>query len=369
MKNKRFLPDGLAVYGGLGLLLILGICAFAFRQDFSVWEKRYLAQAPARFDPVNWQLNNDLETYLSDQVPFRRALVNLHAEAQALTGRAVQLDAWPQGDAIIEKPVEARLSALNSRINALVRFAGDIPCRFLTPPTAGSLRRSAMGVARRAVYDQEALLQQAVFENPRFVPLQDAFAGRADTYYFRTYHHWTLEGAWAAYRAYCQAAGLTPAEWEAFDITEYSPFLGTTYSRSGLPFARPDTLRCAEPKSPVTLRILDDGAVYDRLIFPEEAPTYDGYAAFLKGNHGLLLVENPAAPQRTLFLCKDSFANCLLPFLTQHFSRIVAVDARYYSGSFADALAQAGTVDEMLFLYSLDSLANDTSIARKLPRP
>jgi len=366
MKKKHILPDGLAVYGALLLLLSLGLIAFLFPQSFSDWEKRYLAKAPAHFDPVEWTLNNDTETYLSDQVPLRRWLVNLHAQSLALTGRAVQLDAWPQGSAIIEKPVAASAGALQSRADALAAFAGDIPHHFLTPPTPGSLLRNEMGAARRAVYDQEAALYAVLSQRADFVPLADAFEGHADAYYYRTDHHWTLDGAYTAYRRYCQAAGLAPAALEAFSLTRYAPFLGSTYSRSGLPFASADTLHCAEPNAALTLTIADDGSEYDRLIFPEQAATYDGYTVYLRGNHGLLFIETPDAPERTLLLCKDSFANSLIPFLTANFSRIVAVDARYYSGSFRDALAAAGNVDEILFLYSLDSLANDTSILRKL---
>ena len=123
---------------------------------------------------------------------------------------------------------------------------------------------------------------------------------------------------------------------------------------------------CAEPKTPVTLTA--DGETYDHLIFPEEAQTYDGYAVYLKGNHGILTIDTPSAPEGTLLIFKDSFANSMIPFLCAHYRRIIAVDARYYPASFYQALADAGQVDQILFLYSLDSLANDTSIARKIQK-
>ena len=58
----------------------------------------------------------------------------------------------------------------------------------------------------------------------------------------------------------------------------------------------------------------------------------------------------------------------LIPYLSANYGEITAVDVRYYSGTFSDALETAGKPDEILFLYSLDSLAYDTSIARKLRR-
>ena len=374
MKPKKILTDGIAVYGGLALLFLLGVAAFVFRTDFSVWERRFLAETPANYSVTDWTLQTDLETYLSDQIPFRRILVNTHALLETATGRAVQLDAWPQMDGegnlrFIEKPVSATSEAVQKHMDALESLAGDLPHRFLTPPTAGSLLRDQMTGVRSAVYDGDAELYKTVLRNENTVQVLADFAVTPNAgLFYRTDHHWNLTGAWTAYQCYCEAAGLTPVEKMQFAwVTGDSAprFYGTSYSRSGLPFAKADALEYAEPLFPVTLRVLDDGMEYDHLIFPEEADTYDGYAVFLKGNHGLIEILNPAAPERTLFVCKDSFANCVLPFLAANYSRIVAADARYLSGTLNDALKEAGQVDEVLFVYSLDSLATDTAILRK----
>lgn len=374
MKPKKILPDGIAVYGSLALLFLLGVAAFVFRTDFSVWERRFLAETPANYSITDWTLQTDLETYLSDQIPFRRALVNTHALLETATGRAVQLDAWPQMDGegnlrFIEKPVSATSEAVQKHMDALEALAGDLPHRFLTPPTAGSLLRDQMTGVRSAVYDGDAELYKTVLRNENTVQVLADFAVTPNAgLFYRTDHHWNLTGAWTAYQCYCEAAGLTPTEKTQFTwVTGDSAprFLGTTYSRSGLPFAKADALEYAEPLFPVTLRVLDDGTEYNHLIFPEKAETYDGYALFLSGNHGLIEILNPAAPERTLFVCKDSFANCVLPFLSANYSRIVAADARYLSGTLNDALKEAGQVDEVLFVYSLDSLATDTAILRK----
>ncbi len=368
MKEKRFLPDGIAVTGVLVLLLALGVSAFVFRQDFSVWERRYLAKAPASFSLTDWTLNEDLEAFLSDQLPFRRQWVQLDSSVQVLTGRAVQLDAWPVGGAIVEKPVLADPEALLRRVDAFRTLAGEIPCRFLTPPTAGMMRMAQMSAPRRAVYAREAETYRTLVSREDFIPLEEDFRAATEEVFYRTDHHWTGYGAYLAYRACCRDAGLSPLEWTDFAVTGYAPFYGTTFSRSGLPFARADTLVCAEPRSPVTLRIQGEAETFDRLIFPEKAMTWDGYAVYLNGNHGLLTLENPSAPGGTLFVCRDSFASSLLPFLSAHYARIVAVDARYYPGTFREALEEAGKVDGILCVYSLDSLANDTSLPRKLPR-
>lgn len=371
-EQKHLLPDRLAVYGGLGLLLALGLCALLLRQDFSAWERRNLTGLPQSVSLTSWTLNEDLEDELSDQVPGRRLLVNLYAEAQVLTGRAQQLEAWPDGDCFLEQPVAGSAEQAARRAAQLRELAGEIPCLFLVPPGSGMLRMDGMPALVRSVYAGEEKLYRTVTQDDCFVPAGVRFSGaissgEAGQLYYRTDHHWTLDGAYLAYLAYCEKAGLTPADLSAFTLTEYSPFYGTTYSRSGLPFARADTLKCAEPSWPVTFSVPAEGIGTDHLIFPEEAGTYDGYAVYLKGNHGVLEIRSPEAETgETLVVFKDSFANCFLPFLTRHYARIIAADARYMDGSFRDVLDAAGQADRILYLYSLDSLVNDTAITRKL---
>ena len=371
MKKKPVIPDRPAVWGGLLALLLTGLCALCFRQDFSGWERRYLTGLPQTVSLTGWTLDDDLEAELSDQIPGRRQLVSLYAQAQALTGRSAQLDAWPLKDAFLEKPVSGSVQTARRRVEQMKALAGDVPCLFLTPPTHGMLRMDEMSALRRAVYEEEEVLYQQLTGDGAFVPLRDAFLSLAaqpsQPLYYRTDHHWTLYGAYLAYRQYCAAAGLEPAAMEEFTVSEYAPFYGTTYSRSGLPFARADTLVCAEPKANVLLTLPGEELTADHLIFPEEAETYDGYAVYLKGNHGLTeIVTADAQTDQTLLIFKDSFANCLIPFLTRHYARIIAADARYMDGSFRDVLEKAGRVDRILYLYSLDSLVNDTSITRKL---
>ena len=203
--------------------------------------------------------------------------------------------------------------------------------------------------------------------SPNYVRMPDAFNADPDSMYYKTDHHWTLQGAYQAYLSLSGPLGYEPLSLESFRLTEYTGFRGTTLARSGLPDFWQDTLVCAEPDSPVSMTADDHGVetVSESLIFPAEAETWDGYAVYLNGNHGTLIIERPEAPEGTLVVYKDSMANCLLPLLSQHFRRVIAVDARYDDGVFSDALALSDDTKAVLYVYSLESLANDTEITRK----
>ena len=367
--SRKRLPDSLVVIAGLLVLLAFGLAALLARGgEFSEWDRRYLADRPA-VSLENWKTDKDTETFLTDHVPARQALVALDSCGQFLAGRNTQLGAWYVSGAVVEEPVQADTAKIESKLRRFAKIAdaAGVPWLLITPRTHGwLLREKTIPLIARA-YDAEeegyALLESC--ENT--VAMPEAFNADPDAMYYRTDHHWTLQGAYQAYLALGEKLGYEPLPLEAFRLSEYSGFRGTTLSRSGLPAWWQDTLACAEPASAVTMTAIDnDGEqTAGSLIFPENAGGWDGYAVYLNGNHGTLIIERPEAPEGTLIVYKDSMANCLLPLLSSHFRRIIAVDARYDAGVFSDALARSDDTKAILFVYSLDSLANDTEITRK----
>lgn len=367
MKEKRFcFGDRLAVLLGLCLLLGMGLFALLWPQpEFIDAERRYRASTPSAPSLTDWKTDQETESFLADRVPLRNVLVAADSLAEVATARRTELEAWPVAGVFLEKPVtdpEGKVSRRLQQFEALAEKIGA-EWQLIVPRSHGYLLRKKMNGLLRNLYDQESRIYDILASDSRFLDvLPDGT--EADEVYYRTDHHWTLQGAWRAYAACCRADGLPVYGLEAFRQSSFPGFFGTTKSRSGLPAFRGDTLECAEPMDSVT--VTADGETFDHLIFPNRAETYDGYAVYLDGNHGMTEILNPAAPGGTLLVFKDSFANCLLPLLSADYRRIVAVDARYYTGNFSQAAEAAGEVDKVLFVYSLDSLINDTSLAGKV---
>ena len=368
-KQKKQIPDSLAVICGLLVLLALGIAALiAHGGEFSEWERRYLANRPA-VSLENWKTDKDTESFLTDHIPGRQALVALDSSVQFLAVRNTQLGAWYASGALVEQPVRAATGEIEKKLRRFGKIADEagVPWLLLSPRTHGYLMRDRMIPVIARTYDQEEENYTFLESYPNMVTMPEAFNADPESMYYKTDHHWTLQGAYQAYLALADRLGYEPLPLESFRLSEYSGFKGTTLSRSGLPVLWEDTLACAEPDSAVTMTAIDrEGETQsDKLIFPERATGWDGYAVYLNGNHGTLIIEREDAPEGTLIVYKDSMANCLLPLLSQHFRRIIAVDARYDSGIFSDALARSSDTKAILFVYDLDSLANDTEIIKK----
>ena len=87
----------------------------------------------------------------------------------------------------------------------------------------------------------------------------------------------------------------------------------------------------------------------------EKLQTRDQYATFLGGNCGTLTVELGDTDARpTLLLIRDSFADSVIPFLSQHF-RIVAIAPRYTATGLSAAAQRA---DAVLVLCGMQSICN-----------
>ncbi|MBO2517037.1 MAG: hypothetical protein CW338_07195 [Clostridiales bacterium] len=277
------------------------------------------------------------------------------------------LGSWPAGDAVIEPPV-ANPSSLSSGLTRLRNFAEGAgrKCLFLVPPTAGSMLDEDHRLFSAYSEEREALA--AFYGQEDVIPLNGVFSESGERVLYRTDHHWTLSGAYLAYAAYCEKAGITPAELSDFVITEYAPFYGTTLSRSGMLRFMSDTLRCAEPGYDIVYRIYggsgtDPEYEYDHLIFPERAATYDGYAVYMDGNHGLVeILSSAPGADGALLVYGDSFSLSLLPFLSADYERIILCDVRYANAkTAAEMIPEADTI---LYIYSMDDLCNDTSVKR-----
>jgi hypothetical protein len=85
---------------------------------------------------------------------------------------------------------------------------------------------------------------------------------------------------------------------------------------------------------------------------------------FLYGNGAERQIESSqgGGKKRSLLVIKDSFADCMIPFLTHNYESITCIDPRYYSGSFS-SLAE-GDYEDILIVFGFEDLAGESSIMK-----
>ena len=232
---------------------------------------------------------------------------------------------------------------------------------------------------RKAVEDLYAGLDgENLTKLDLFSPLEEAAKTRQVCY--RTDHHWTTDGAWAGYRAYCEALGLPFATLEELAPLrrEVPGFLGTYYNKSKNFNAQADTLVWYDiPVEDVTIdgertALQPDGSRVEvtGLYQKEKLETRDKYAAFLYGNNGLTVIKSgnskarrgDGEPSRVLVI-KDSYGNCFAPFLTYSYDEVWVADLRNMTFKVSETVAE-NAFDDVLILYNLDTFQEDRNFSR-----
>jgi hypothetical protein len=405
----------------LTIVAVLGILFFAMeKQTFSDDENRLLAEPPKLFEDgaANAQFYYDLQKYYSDAFPFRARFLAVNRGIQSVYAlgsfanddgvtfvvidnaqrdQPTAADEMPEPSAEpsaeptpapaeptaapVEEPIEVSMSsmpivgdrafelfiyderrtetyaALVSEIAALC----GVPTYVVLPPSASELYlpekyRTAENEQRQAFDKLESLLSEAVF-----VDAYDAFAQAKDDYiYFRTDHHWTADGAYLAYRAFCEAAGIPPAEQASMPSGQLDGFLGSLYKAAAQnPSSErlrenPDFLRYYMPAFATEIYNYQSAKLADgerrELIYPEYGQTSNLYNVFFGGDMQLMHMKSEANNGKSIMVVRDSYGHAFLPYLANNYENVYAIEPRYFYHFDLAEFVKTNNIDELLFV-------------------
>lgn len=266
-------------------------------RTFSAAERRNLAQAPALSMGAldEWDFDNEVETYLADQMVLREALVGINAYEQLWTGRQVATDVYRDREGyLVEAPLQAEPEELERRLGRIAALGETVglPARLLVPPSTGYVRRDSLPSVLAALYKDDELLQCIDdFAGVELVPLDD-FVTNGQTWFYRTDHHWNADGVYAAYCDYAACLDRTALPRDAFYAHTVDGYVGSTRSRSALWLTPGERMTLFEPMCRVRVTFSDREGTFDSLLFWEHLSSYDWYPVFVDGNHPVTVIEN-----------------------------------------------------------------------------
>ena len=86
----------------------------------------------------------------------------------------------------------------------------------------------------------------------------------------------------------------------------------------------------------------------------------DKYSVFFGGNQAVLEISGGAKNKKTLLMIKDSFANCMIPFLAEDYEKIIVADMRHLNIGMSMLLININLQMYLCFiiLYSLCKTKN-----------
>lgn len=183
--------------------------------------------------------------------------------------------------------------------------------------------------------------------------------------YFRTDHHWTALGAYYAYQEFCRAKGIRAHAASDLQQKDYPGFIGTYYSLSNQSSAlgnNPDTVQAWIPKGTNEMTYTDQNGnsyAYPIVADAESFSSENKYLAFIAGDQPYEEIHNSQVKDgSSCLILKESFGNCLVPWLVDHYQNLYVVDYRYYSGNLTQFVSDH-QIQDVIFLNNTEAVTAD----------
>ena len=315
--------------------------------------------------------------YFDDQFFLRTPLIKVKTSFDRATGKLESNGVYFGRDHyLIESltaPDPASLKKIRADLKSFRKKHAKLKMYFMLAPNAGSVLKENVPASVQ-LNDQDQYMDRffssVSSSGYRAVDVRETLkkaAGKKQIFY-RTDHHWTTDGAYEAYKYSCGVMKLGKAT-QYTPLTVKNDFLGTLASKSGYTSGRCDEIRIFQPKSKKhkhsVIFYTDTKKKTTRFYQLDYLKKKDAYAVFGGSNHPMYTIETPVKSKRRLLLIKDSYANCFVPFLTQHFRAIVVVDPRYYFENI-NKLIKNEQITDVLFLYNANTFFEDRSLSMML---
>ena len=354
----------------LFFLIILLIPAFTFlgkKETVSYNENKTLAEFP-KLTFESWKNRSfmtGLSDYFSDHFVFREEFIKLKNSIENVIGKNEINGVFEYNGNLIQtfKEIDYRITDRNiASMNKLKAKNSEVPFYFIPVITAQE-KYSAL-LPEYLNLDSESEYIRYCADKLNGIETIDISREIIDTDYafYRTDHHWTTDAAYNAYLDLSGKLGFSPLGIENFRIETVSEeFKGTLYSKTLNEKIGNDTIKAYKTDTDFIFRINEEK--YDSLYFEKYLKEKDKYSYFLSGNHGVCTVENKSITEtKRLLIIKDSYANCIIPFLAEHYSEITVIDPRYCSHNHIRKI-NPSDYEDVIILFNVSGFSQEQNFS------
>ena len=358
------------------IVVIAFLATYFCKEDtaFLDGENRYLTTRPnasiAGIMDVSFM--ESFERYTEDQLYLRETFIRLKAFLETLCLKQENNGIVRGKNGYLFEKLMMPNKQLDKNEAALKVFADGLnrDINVCIVPNSIEINRSLAPFGIRSVNQKKeidslySMLNDA--KNVNAIDVYSDLAEHADEYiYYRTDHHWTTLGAYYGYAAIVESMNKKPVEIKALTDNGIcvSDFYGTFYSKYKGIGVKPDVMTYYD--IPVESYVVGE-VKYDNLYDLSKLDAYDKYAMFLYGNEGMSVIKSAGSngdAKDRLIIFKDSYANCMIPFMTYNYDEIIVVDLRYYGESVSALMNQYEDAD-VLLMYNFSFFNEDNHIYR-----
>lgn len=332
---------------------------------YSEREKRTLTQKP-KFTVANFisgEFSDELEKYLTDQVPLRDGWVTMKTYMELAIGKRESVGVYICKDKyLMDKFTSYSKKQLVANAAALVDLqeklaAEGISMNTILVPMAAQVLTDKLP-AYAPVADYAAILQVLTDAGVDTTDVLSALvAHSSENIYYRTDHHWTSLGA---YYAYCAWRGIEPNVDEWTQEVLCDDFYGTTWNKVPLPSVPAEEITAWYKHINRSVSYNNGQYETDSIYERKYLSGSDQYAVFLNSNQAQTVIEGSGKSGK-LLLIKDSYGNTFSQFPVEDYAEVHVLDLRFFKGDVTEYAKENGITDTLV-LYGTQSFVKDTRL-------
>lgn len=360
---------------------LLGVLAFMCLLNLILGDKKAEKPRPGIEAVLNGEYMDELGEYFTERFVGEVFFTAVNDSLETLFGRRRSNGIWKGRDEYlleeIAAPDKKNVEKNIWSIDALAKAYYNIPVYFMLVPNAANIQSDKMPAYHisRDQKKQFEEIRQSLGSEIIWVDTEKALSKHKDEQiYYRTDKNWTTLGAYYGYETLAAAMELDTSK--APKLEPYvvnNDFAGSLSEESGYGKSYEDSITIyalENLKDSVELLVINEdtdsksATLYDK----SKLEGKDKYSLFLGGDYGLLDIKTTAETTDRLLIFKDSYANCLIPFLVPYYREIVVVDPSIYEGNVQEIIDKT-SFTSILFLYSGNSFVTDTCISEVLEIP
>lgn len=362
---KQKIQKIVAIGLSLGIVSFF-LCFLCFpKHSFSEHENRYLATFP------KWSIDSffdgtymeKVSAYLTDHFPFRNILLSLKTKTERTLGKTEINHVYFGSDNYL---MEAYQEPKNTEkiVQKLNNFCNQNKATLMLIPTSISINSNRVPRFVETKKQQEEL--KKIYEDItcQTVNLDFFYEQNEKTpLYYRLDHHFNSYGAYYASKAYIMKMGNSMLALNDYNIHSVSnDFRGTLDSKVNDPSLPSDTIVIFDRPRNLSVNYVMSQKITTSLYEPGYLSKKDKYSYFLDNNHPLIVVSNLTVAKKEILIVKDSYANSMVPFFTDYYSKVHIIDPRFYQASITDYLKEHPEIEETLMVYNMNTLDSDLGI-------
>ena len=332
---------------------------------YSEREKRTLTQKPkfTGADFISGKFSDNLESYLTDQVPLRDDRVTLKTYLELAVGKRESGGIYLCKDQYLmdkftsysNKQLAANAAALADLQEKLA--AEGVSMNTILVPVAAQVLADKLPAYAPAA-DYAAIFQVLTDAGVDTVNVWSTLAAHSgENIYYRTDHHWTSLGA---YYAYCAWRGIEPNVDEWTQEVLCDDFYGTTWNKVPLPTVPAEEITAWYKHINRSVSYNNGQYETDSIYERKYLSGSDQYAVFLNSNQAQTVIEGSGKSGK-LLLIKDSYGNTFSQFPVEDYAEVHVLDLRFFKGDVTEYAKENGITDTLV-LYGTQSFVKDTRL-------